>query len=98
MQGVIVRIAMSVFGLLTLAMLLLAVFNGKGAIAVYDESLKLKALEKQNQTLEQGNKKLLEENKRLESDPSAIEKIGREEHGLVKPGEIILVVPSTPKN
>ena len=56
MQGVIVRIALSVFGLLTVAMLLLALFNDKGCFAVYAQSLKLKALQENIKALENENK------------------------------------------
>ena len=96
MQGLIVRIALGVFGLLTVAILLLAIFNDKGAVQVYGQSLKLEAIEKDNQAIAAENKKLDEENKALQTDPAAIEKIAREELGLVKPGEIILVTPSVP--
>ena len=95
MKGVIVRIALSVFGLLTVAMLLLAVFNDKGALAVYARSLKLDAMNKENAAIEEHNKQLLRENKGLEEDPAAIERIAREKLGLVKPGEVILLLPNT---
>jgi len=98
MKGVIVRIALSVFGLLTIAMLLLAIFNDKGALAVNSRSLMLDAMNKENSAIEENNKKLELENKALEENPAAIEKIAREELGLVKPGEIILVLPSTEEN
>jgi cell division protein FtsB len=95
MQGVIVRIALGVFGLLTVSMLLLAVFNDKGAFAVYDRSLKLQAVEDENHSLEIQNKQINEEIKALDTDPAAIEKAAREEQGLVKPGEIILILPDS---
>ena len=94
MQGVIVRIALGVFGLLTVAMLLLAIFNEKGAVAVYGQSLKLEAVEKDNEAIEKENAALIEENKLLETDPATIEKHAREDLGLVKPNEVILVLPN----
>jgi cell division protein FtsB len=94
MKGVIVRIALSVFGLLTVAMLLLAIFNDKGAMAVYARSLKLDAMNKENAAIEEDNKRLSSENKALEDDPAAVEKIAREKLDLVKPGEIILILPN----
>ena len=72
-----VAIALGVFGCLTVAMLLLAVFNDKGAVAVYDQSLKLQVVEKENQNLIAENKSINEENHALQSDPAAIEKIAR---------------------
>jgi cell division protein FtsB len=94
MQGVTVRIALSVFGLLTVAMLLLAIFDDKGAVGVYGQSLKLKAIQTENQSLESEIKNLNHDIDDLENNPAAIEKIAREKQGLVKPGEIILVLPN----
>jgi cell division protein FtsB len=93
MQGVIVRIALGVFGLLTLAMLLLAVFNDKGALQVHAQAEKLSAIESDIDKLDTENKKLQSEIQALRSDPTTIEKFAREELKLVKPGEIVLVTP-----
>lgn len=96
MHGVIVRIALGVFGCLTVAMLLLAIFNDKGAVAVYDQSLKFAAIDKENKTLEFENQKLNEYNKALQTDPATIEKKAREELNLVRPGDVIIVTPGAP--
>jgi cell division protein FtsB len=93
MQGLIVRIAVAVFGLLTVAMLLLAVFNEKGALQVHERAKKLEAIQSEINTLDAENKKLAAEIQGLRSDPSAIEKLAREELKLVKPGEVVLVTP-----
>lgn len=92
-QTVIVRIAVAVFGLLTVAMLLLAVFNDKGVLQVHDQARKLTAIESDISKLDTENKELSVEIQALRSDPGTIEKIGREELKLVKPGEIVLVTP-----
>jgi cell division protein FtsB len=93
MQGVIVRIALAVFGLLTVAMLLLAVFNEKGALQVHAQARKLSAIESEISRLDAENKKLTAEIQALRSDPTTIEKLAREELKLVKPGEVVLVTP-----
>ena len=93
MQGVIVRIALAVFGLLTVAMLLLAVFNEKGALQVQAQARKLSAIESEISRLDAENKKLTAEIQALRSDPTTIEKLAREELKLVKPGEVVLVTP-----
>jgi cell division protein FtsB len=93
MQGVIVRIALAVFGLLTVAMLLLAVFNEKGALQVHAQARKLSAIESEVSRLDAENKKLTDEIQALRSDPTTIEKLAREELKLVKPGEVVLVTP-----
>jgi cell division protein FtsB len=92
-NAVIVRIALAVFGLLTVAMLLLAVFNDKGAIEVHAQARKLSATESEIGKIDNENKQLAEEIRALRSDPNAIEKLAREELKLVKPGEIVLVTP-----
>ena len=93
MQGVIVRIALGVFGVLTVAMLLLAIFNDKGALQVRAQSEKLSTLESEIKKLESENTQLTDEIQALRSDPATIEKFAREELKLVKPGEIVLVAP-----
>jgi cell division protein FtsB len=97
MQGVIVRIAVSVFGFATLAMLLLALYNDKGYFAVRAQALKLKTLQENNKALEIENTNIRVENKALDqADPEVIEKHGREDLGLVKPNEMIFDVIDEP--
>jgi cell division protein FtsB len=93
MQGVIVRIALGVFGFLTLAMLLLAIFNDKGALQVRSQGQKLRTIETEITNLESENRQLNNEIQALRKDPATIEKFAREELKLVKPGEVILVTP-----
>jgi cell division protein FtsB len=93
MQGLIVRIALGVFGLLTVAMLLLAVFNDKGAIQVHAQAKKLEALQADVSKLSAENSALSSEIQKLRTDPTTIEKFAREELKLVKPGEVVLVTP-----
>ena len=93
MQGVIVRIALGVFGLLTLAMLLLAVFNDKGALQVRAQAKKLSAIETEISNIDAENKQLNADSQALRNDRTTIEKFAREELKLVKPGEIVVVTP-----
>ena len=92
-QGLIVRIALGVSGLLTVAMLVLAVFNDKGLIQVYSQSTKLSTLETDLVRIDTENKQLTDEIQALRTDPGTIEKLAREELKLVKPGEVVLVTP-----
>ena len=97
MQGVIVRIAVSVFGLATLAMLLLSLYNDKGYFAVHARSLRLDAIQNENRSLENEIQQLHEENKLLnQADPEVIEMHGREDLGLVKPGDVIINLSEEP--
>jgi cell division protein FtsB len=96
MQGVIVRIAVGVFGVLTVAMLLLAIFNDKGALQVHAQATKLSAIEADVEKLTTENKQLTTDIEGLRRDPATIEKLAREELKLVKPGEIVIV--TSPEN
>jgi cell division protein FtsB len=96
MQGVIVRIAVGVFGVLTVAMLLLAIFNDKGALQVHAQATKLNAIDADIEKLTAENKQLSSDIEGLRRDPATIEKLAREELKLVKPGEIVIV--TSPEN
>jgi len=93
MQGLLARIALGVFGLLTAAMLLLAVFNDRGALQVRAQSQKLNVLQAEIERLEQENEQLAREIHALRTDPATIERLAREQLKLVKPGEVVLVAP-----
>jgi cell division protein FtsB len=93
MQGLIVRIALGVFGLLTVAMLLLAIFNDRGLIQVHARARKLSDIETDITRLEAEKKELNAEIQALRTDPATIEKFAREQLKLVKPGEVVLVTP-----
>jgi cell division protein FtsB len=93
MKGLLVRIALGVFGLLTLAVLVLAVFNDKGLVQVRAQSKKLTAIQGEVGNLDAENKQLTKEIQALRTDPATIERLAREELKLVKPGEIVLVSP-----
>lgn len=93
MQGLIVRIALGVFGLLTAGVLVLTVFNDRGLLQVHTQSKKLAAIETEVTEIESENKQLTKEIRALRTDPSTIERLAREELKLVKPGEVVLVTP-----
>lgn len=52
----------------------------------------LSALQRQNQQLRQENRRLYGELERLRSDDGAVERVAREELGLVRPGELVFRV------
>ncbi|MCK4648860.1 septum formation initiator family protein [bacterium] len=58
---------------------------------------RLARIEEENKRLVQENKRLEEEIKALEGDPFYIEKIAREELGMVKKGEIVYEIISSPE-
>ncbi len=93
-QGMMVRVGVGVFGLLTFATLVLAVISDRGLLEVHRKQDQLAELEQQIQTLETEKMQLVDEIRTLRSEPGEIERRAREELKLVRPGEIILVVPS----
>ena len=92
-KGLLVRIALGVFGLLTIAVLVLAVFNDKGLLQVHNQSRKLTDIQDEVVKIDSENKQLTKEIQALRTDPTTIERLAREELKLVKPGEIVLVSP-----
>jgi cell division protein FtsB len=95
MHGLVSRIAIGVFGLLTIAMILLAVFDDRGALALREKREKRELLNEDLTTIEQQNDQLRNDIYDLKHDPQAVERHAREKLKLVKPDEIILVVPET---
>ena len=93
MKGLLVRIALGVFGLLTVAVLILAVFNDKGMLQVRNQSKKLTTIQDEVSQIDAENKQLTKEIQALRTDATTIERLAREELKLVKPGEIVLVSP-----
>jgi cell division protein FtsB len=93
MKGLLVRIALGVFGLLTIAVLVLTVFNDKGVLQVRAQSKKLTTIQGEVTTIDAENKQLTKEIQALRTDPTTIERLAREDLKLVKPVEIVLVSP-----
>ena len=101
-QGLIPRIAIGVFGLLTVAMILLAIFDERGALALSKRRQELHNLQDEIKTATEKNKKFEQEIQELRHDRDAIERRARERLKLVKPGEIVIEMPdataTTPAN
>lgn len=78
------------------------VFGAHGLVAMRRSQKEAAAVEKEIQQLNDENQQLQNRVQSLRSDPSAIERIAREEMGLARPGEYIFKVqpesgePSTP--
>jgi len=89
-----VRVGMAVFGLLTLGMLILAVVSDRGMLEVHRKAGRLAEIEARIQELQTENTGLLDEIRTLRTDPAEIERRAREELRLVRPGEVILLIPS----
>ena len=88
-----VRVGLGIFGLMTLATLVLTLVSDRGLLEVRERALHLLNLEQQIDELESENSGLVEDIQTLRTDPLEIERRAREELKLVRPGEIILVTP-----
>ena len=84
-----------VFVSLLLSALFFGIFlvSDRGLLQVRKQRLQLAKAREDVAELEAGNRKLEAEVAALKSDPRAVEKVAREQLNLVKPGEVVLVLP-----
>ena len=83
-----------------LALLLMGhVVNGKNGLTIWHQKrAEDKQLQKDIQQLQQENAQLREHVERLKSDPDAIEHEAREKLHYAKPNEVIVALPTPPKD
>ena len=94
-EGLASRIAIGVFGLLTIAMILLAIFDERGALALSKRRQELQSIQDDITSATEQNEKYRKEVQELRHDPEAIERLARERLKLVKPDEIVIETPET---
>lgn len=70
-----------------------AVVGERGWIASFKAAHLSSTLNKEIDRLRRENQSLRRVSQRLQKDPTAIESVARRELGLIKPGEILVVVP-----
>jgi cell division protein FtsB len=75
--------------LFLLAMMAFTIWGDRGLLAMWRTQRELERLVREIEIVEQKNATLSREVQRLHSDLGYIEKIAREELGLVRPGEIV---------
>ena len=75
--------------------LLAALFGHKGLVQLWRLRGELESLHRDVQILEAENERLSRAIAELRDNPSVLERIAREELGLVRPGERVLRFPST---
>jgi cell division protein FtsB len=86
----LVLIGSSLFLLLMMA---LTVWGDRGLLEMWRMQRELERVVREMEIIEQKNATLAREVQRLRSDLGYIEKIAREELGLVRPGEIVFEFP-----
>ena len=70
-------------------MLLLAIWGERGFLAMWRQQRAVARLAREIEAIEAENRHLGQEIERLRHDPRYIEKIAREELGMVRPGELV---------
>lgn len=58
-------------------------------LKVWQQKREINAVSEENEALKAENDSIARQNSRLKSDPGAAEEVAREEHGLIKPDEVI---------
>jgi cell division protein FtsB len=76
-------------GLFLLGMMWVTVWGEQGLLTVQHKQQDLTRLAREVEILEQENARLVQEVQRLRVDMVYLEKIAREEIGLVRPGELV---------
>jgi cell division protein FtsB len=67
--------------------------SGRGLLQVRRQRMRLADMQAEVARLDAENRRLEEEVTALQNDPEAVEKIARETLNLVKPGEVVLILP-----
>lgn len=80
-----------IMGLLLLGLAVQAVFGPTGQLEMNRLEEEIETLVREKEALESGNRQVMGEIESLKTDPATIEKIAREELGLVREGEIKIV-------
>jgi len=75
-----------------LLLLIQDIFGTHGVLAMRRSLVQASAMQKQIDDLNEENQKLQGNVKALKSDPTAIERIAREEMGLARPGEFVFKI------
>jgi cell division protein FtsB len=71
----------------------LAVYGWHGVVRLRQMHEQLQSLERENVTLRREAERLVQVIDRLRNDPAYLERIAREERGMVRPGETVLKFP-----
>jgi cell division protein FtsB len=79
------------------ALLLVALLGDNGVLALWRLRAEVAALQRQVQALEAENDRLTQAIAELRDDPGVLERLAREELGLVRPGERVLRFPRSPR-
>jgi cell division protein FtsB len=91
------RLGTAAAALLTLGLLLHALFGANGMVVYRQKHAELESLQSDVDRLQKENEDYAERIRALNSDPKAIEKEAREQLHYSKPGEFVYVAPAPPQ-
>jgi cell division protein FtsB len=75
----------------------LTVYGWQGVVRLRQMREQLQSLERENVSLRREAERLAQVIDRLRNDPAYLERIAREERGMVRPGETVLKFPAKDK-
>lgn len=87
------RNALLVLALVSVAIIVHEVFGRNGFLTLQHKKKEYSTLQQQVRTLSQDNQQLEQKIKALKDNPEAIEKQARNQLQLVKPGELVFMLP-----
>ena len=90
-----VRIAL---GLVLVFAIVDGVFGERGLIANVDVRQRIRVQQASIDEMTARNNAITEDIRRLREDPSAVEELAREELGLIKDGELLIILRDTPSS
>jgi cell division protein FtsB len=82
------RLSLLMVGVVSILALTYAIIGNNGYLELRRREARNRELTAKAEKLRRKNSQILSEIRALKSDPKAIEKIAREELGMVKPGEV----------
>jgi cell division protein FtsB len=92
------KLSILIIAIISVLAFVYAVVGDKGYVETKKQQEKNRDLTRKIEELSKENREILQEIKALKTDPKAIEKIAREELGMVRPGEVkITANPSVDK-
>jgi cell division protein FtsB len=91
------RLGTAAAALLTIGLLLHALFGANGMVVYRQKHAELESLQRDVDRLQKENEAYAERIRALNSDPEAIEKEAREQLHYTKPGEFVYVAPDLPQ-
>ncbi len=92
------RAARYVLGALLLLVFMNGIFGEKGYLATRRARAEAEKLREEIQKLNEENRRLADDVHALKTDPTAVERVAREQMGLARPGELVFRLPEPAPN